>query len=325
DSSLSSTLTAQHAIGSVGTFAVTLQVQDSHALTNIASHAVSVTTLGTGGAGAPPGFGLLDPSVLQAHGPIYIGSNADFTSANGVRSGTGTIADPYIISNWFIDGDLYSTNQVMLWIESTNAYAVVQNVRIANLVGTNQWEAFQVGHWPAILTTQHVTFRHNAVENAQHATGIFSESSVGTLVGWNLVYQDYPGAKSAGTDWARGIMIESYANGMIIVGNVIHTIHWGIQVGSDQAIVASITITAADYGVYVLDPAQWPGVSTVGDTIFDTTYSSVANAGIRIPANFQGTVVDVGPGSRTADLTPVTFVTSTAATRIAFAWSGRNL
>src|SRR5216117_3235274 len=105
----------------------------------------------------------------------------------------------------------------------------------------------------------------------------------------------------------------------------IHTIHWGIQVGSDQAIVASNTITAADYGVYVLDPAQWPGVSAVGDTIFDTTYSSVANAGVRIPANFQGTVVDVGPGSRTADLTPVTFVTSTAATRIAFAWSGRNL
>src|SRR5256886_11265783 len=120
-------------------------------------------------------------------------------------------------------------------------------------------------------------------------------------------------------------MIESYADGTIIIGNVIHTIHWGIQVGSDQAIVASNTIAAADYGIYVLDPAQWPGVSTVGDTIFDTTYASVATAGIRIPANFQGTVVDVGPGSRTSDLTPVTFVTSTAATRIAFGWSGRNL
>src|SRR2546427_899491 len=413
DTSLSSTLTAQHAFGTVGTYAVTLQIQDSHALTNIVSHAVSVTTLGSGGAGAPPGFGLLDPTVLQPHGPIYIGSNVDFTAANGVRSGTGTITDPYVISNWFIDGNLYSTTQVMFWIESTNAYVVVQNVRVANLVGTNQWEAFQVGHWPAILTTQHVTFRDNAVENAQHAYGfgiregstdilveanyvqvdatfewvygietdrnvhgvtitgnyvnahtsgtfhtggiqlgdvhvtdarrttgvvathntvvnataggIFAESAVGTFIGWNLVYQDYPGTKSVGTDWARGIMIESYANGTIIIGNVIHTIHWGIQVGSDQAIVASNTITAADYGIYVLDPAQWPGVSTVGDTIFDTTYSSVATAGIRSPATFQGTVVDVGPGSHTADLTPVTFVTSTAATRITFAWSGRNL
>src|SRR5207247_10819127 len=108
----------------------TLPIPDSPALTNIVSHVVSVTTRGAAGAAAPPGFGLLDPAVLQAHGPIYIGSNADFTSANGVRSGTGTIADPYIISTWFIDGNLSSTTQVMFWIESTNAYAVVQNVRI---------------------------------------------------------------------------------------------------------------------------------------------------------------------------------------------------
>src|SRR5207249_10616649 len=109
NTSLSSTLTAQHAFGTVGTYAVTLQIQDSHALTNIVSHAVSCTTLGGAGAGAPPGFGLLDPSVLQPHGPIYIGSNADFTSANGGRSGTGTIADPHTISHWSIDGNLYST------------------------------------------------------------------------------------------------------------------------------------------------------------------------------------------------------------------------
>ena len=413
DTSLSSTLTAQHAFGTAGSYAVTLQIQDSHALTNIVSHAVSVTALGGGGAGAPPGFGLLDPTVLQPHGPIYIGANAAFTAANGVRSGTGTIADPYVISNWFIDGNLYSTSQVMVWIESTDAYVVVQNVRISNLVGANQWEAFQLGHWPAIITTQHVTFRHNSVENARHAygfgiregstdilleanyiqldanfewvhgietdrnvhavtitgnyvnaytsgtfhtagiqlgdvhvtdarrttgvvathntivnatgAGIFVESAVGTYVAWNLVYQDYPGAKSVGPDYARGIMIESYANGTIIIGNVIHTIHWGIQVGSDQAIVASNTITGVDYAIYVLDTAQWPGVSTVGDTIFATTYSGVVSAGIRLPANFQGTVVDVGPGSRGADLTPVTLVTSPAATRISFAWSGATL
>src|SRR2546427_1010816 len=413
DTTFSSALTAQHAFGPAGTYAATLQIQDSHALTNIVSHPVSVTALGGGGAGAPPGFGLLDPTILQAHGPIYIGSNAGFTSANGVRSGTGTVADPYIISDWFIDGNLYTTTQAMLWIESTNAYVVVQNVRISNLAGTNQWEAFQIGQWPEILTTQHVTLRHNSVENAQHAygfgiregstdilveanyvqlntnvewvngietdrnvhgvtitgnyvnaytsgafhsvgiqlgdvhvtdarrttnvvathntivnataAGIVAESAVGTVIAWNLVYQDYPGVKSVGLDLPRGIMIESYANGTAIVGNEIHTVHWGIQVGSDQAIVASNRITSVDYGIYVLDTAQWPGVSTVGDTIFDTTYSSVVNAGIRLPANFQGTVVDVGPGIRAANLSPVTFITSIAASRIAFSWTGTAL
>src|SRR5437773_2954132 len=72
--------------------------------------------------------------------------------------------------------------------------------------------------------TTNVVATHNTVVNAT-ASGIFAESSVGTFIGWNLVYQDYPGTKSAGTDWPRGLMIESYANGTVIVGNVIHTIH----------------------------------------------------------------------------------------------------
>src|SRR5207244_12277326 len=109
-------------------------------------------------------------------------------------------------------------------------------------------------HVTAARPTTNVVATHNTVVSAT-ASGIFVESSVGTFIGWNLVYQDYPGTKSAGTDSARGIMIESYANGTVIVVNVIHTIHWGIQTGSDLAIVASNTLTAADYGVYRLDPA----------------------------------------------------------------------
>src|SRR5207244_359194 len=200
-----------------GTYAATLQIQDSHALTNIVSHPVSVTALGGGGAGAPPGFGLLDPTILQAHGPIYIGSNAGFTSANGVRSGTGTVADPYIISDWFIDGNLYTTTQAMLWIESTNAYVVVQNVRISNLAGTNQWEAFQIGHWPAILTTQHVTLRHNAVENAQHAYGFgIREGSTDILVDANYVQLD------ATFEWVYGIETDRNVHGVTITGNYVN-------------------------------------------------------------------------------------------------------
>src|SRR5207245_8234142 len=124
---------------------------------------ISVFASGGGGVGAPPGYGLTDPSILQAHGPIYIGSDAQFTAANGVRSGTGTITDPYIISNWFIDGNLYAGSQAMVWIEGTSSYVAIQNVRISNLVGTNQSEAFKLGHWPETISTQHVTMRHTDV------------------------------------------------------------------------------------------------------------------------------------------------------------------
>src|SRR2546425_388994 len=324
DTSLSSTLTAQHAFGASGTYTVMLQIQDSNGFSDTDSKAISVFASGGGGVGAPPGYGLTDPTLLQAHGPIYIGSDAQFTAANGVRSGTGTIADPYIISNWFIDGNLYASSQAMLWIEGTSSYVVIENVRISNLLGTNQWEAFQLGHWPATISTQHVTIRHNEVVNAT-AGGIISESSVGTIIGWNLVYMDYPGSKSIAVDYPRGIETEWFSNGTLVIGNVIHTFHWGIQVGSDQGVIASNTISDVDFAIYVLDNAAWPGISTAADTVYDTTYSSVAITPIRLPTGFQGTVVDLGPGIKKTDLTPVLFVTSPAATSATFDWSRTSL
>ncbi|MDI6917068.1 MAG: hypothetical protein QMC80_04655, partial [Thermoplasmatales archaeon] len=41
--------------------------------------------------------------ALGSHNPIRIWSNSDFTSENGVSSGSGTEADPYIIEGWDID------------------------------------------------------------------------------------------------------------------------------------------------------------------------------------------------------------------------------
>src|SRR5206468_2199448 len=164
----------------------------------------------------------------------------------------------------------------------------------------------------------------NTVANATGG-GIISESSVGTIVGWNLVYMDYPGSKSVAVDYPRGIETEWFSNGTLVVGNVVHTFHWGIQVGSDGGVIASNTITDVDYAIYVLDNAAWPGISSAAETIYDTTYSSVAVAPIRLPTGFQGTVVDLGPGITRTDLSPVTFVTSPAATSAAFAWSGSTL
>ena len=52
------------------------------------------------------------------HGAITISSNADFTAANGMTSGTGTSTDPYIISGWEISAG--STNAIS--IAGTTSY-----------------------------------------------------------------------------------------------------------------------------------------------------------------------------------------------------------
>src|SRR5207302_6280945 len=152
-----------------------------------------------------------------------------------------------------VDANYVQLDATFEWVygietdRNVHAVTITGNYVNAHTSGLFHTGGIQLGdvHVTDARRTTGVVATHNTVVNAT-ASGISAESSVGTFIGWNLVYQDYPGTKSAGTDWARGIMIESYANGTIIVGNVIHTIHWGIQVGSDQAIVASNTITAAD-------------------------------------------------------------------------------
>lgn len=58
-------------------------------------------------------------------GPIAIRSDSDFTSANGVVSGNGTEANPYIISNWSISGAGVALN-----IYGTTNYFVVRDMSI---------------------------------------------------------------------------------------------------------------------------------------------------------------------------------------------------
>ncbi len=58
------------------------------------------------------------------HAPIYIGSDSDFTVANGVVSGSGTADDPYIISGWAIDAP---SADYGIYIDHTKSYFVIRN------------------------------------------------------------------------------------------------------------------------------------------------------------------------------------------------------
>src|SRR6267378_773460 len=78
----------------------------------------------------------------------------------------------------------------------------------------------------------------NTVVNAT-AGGIISESSWGTIVRRNLVFMNYPGPKSVAEDYPRGIETEKGSNKTVVAENVIHTFHWGIQVGSEGGSIYS--------------------------------------------------------------------------------------
>ncbi|MCK4615121.1 MAG: right-handed parallel beta-helix repeat-containing protein, partial [Thermoplasmata archaeon] len=58
---------------------------------------------------------------LERHSPIVIDGNGDFTPANGVRGGTGTEGDPYIIERWNIS----SNDSDAISISNTDSYVIV--------------------------------------------------------------------------------------------------------------------------------------------------------------------------------------------------------
>ena len=77
--------------------------------------------------------GLANPLALQPHPPIHITKDAGFNAANGTRSGSGTAADPYIISDWLFDGSLYPNSTAMMWLENTDKHVIVRNCQVIHL------------------------------------------------------------------------------------------------------------------------------------------------------------------------------------------------
>lgn len=238
----------------------------------------SAPGLAAGTRGAPPGYGLIDASRLQPHGPIYIGATADFTLANGVRQGIGTRDNPFVIRDWIIDGNLYPTLANMITIMATDRYVVLENIKITNLDGANQWSGIKIGeYWalnpdnPVLFTTKAVTIRHNEIQG-RHAYGIWiNEDSWDIRIEANLVSVD------ANRDWVYGIGLQRNVHNSTIYGNYVEVhstlgkLTVGIQVGDyevvpDRAVTGVVieknTVTNATAGAIVSD-------DTIGTIIKD--------------------------------------------------------
>jgi len=71
-------------------------------------------------------------SDLQPHVPIHIEGNDGFTPENGVRGGTGTSDDPYVIGEWSILSERVSGNSVEggVIILNTNRFFIIRNCLI---------------------------------------------------------------------------------------------------------------------------------------------------------------------------------------------------
>lgn len=90
--------------------------------------AILLSALASGtGSSANPLTPMIHYPAFIDHEPIEIGSDEDFTEENGVRSGSGTLGDPYRIESLVIVVDGITT---AVRIHDTSAYFSVGNVKI---------------------------------------------------------------------------------------------------------------------------------------------------------------------------------------------------
>jgi len=129
-----------------------------------------------------------------SHAPIYIGSNADFTSANGVTGGMGTAANPYIIEGWDID----ASTTWGIDIENVDAYFVVRGCYIHD--GASHYDGIDL-----VSCANGVLDSNNCTNNYD---GIYIESSSGITVRNN----------SCNSNEMNGIDVE-YSSGILIEDN----------------------------------------------------------------------------------------------------------
>ena len=99
-----------------------------------------------------------------SRGPIVIDSDAAFTSANGVVSGTGTEADPYVIGGW----DIAGPTDPAISIQATRAWFVIRNV---TTIRGDYYEGYRGGG-----------IRLLDVQNARIESVILQGTNVGVLV-----------------------------------------------------------------------------------------------------------------------------------------------
>lgn len=66
---------------------------------------------------------------LETHDPVVISQDADFLVCDAVRSGDGTPANPYVISDWEIN----ASTETGITISSTEACFIIRNVTLSSI------------------------------------------------------------------------------------------------------------------------------------------------------------------------------------------------
>ena len=274
----------------------------------LSARALVVLGLFLGAMAAAPAFAPASPFPVAytAHAPIMIIGNAAFTAANGVVSGSGTPADPYIIAGWSIN----ASGAVGIAVENTSApfvirgvdvhggaiggYAGIQFLNVANgiletSVLSNNSQGF-LGEHATNIGIINSTFENDAIEISSSSVFSITDSNVSFLGSqWGnfgvKLLNVTQGTIARNTMWnvAAGVYAISYTGTSgsnlkttTIDSNVIHTLQYGILAnGSFDLKVVRNDFVATNLPNYYIGVAIW-GTGSSGVVIAQNNITNFA-------------------------------------------------
>jgi len=186
---------------------------------------------------------------------ILIEGNDNFTAANGVISGSGTLEDPYIIENWVISAE----NAHGIWIRNTTSYFIIRNCLVEN--GDIHWH--DGIHLDNVVNGR---IENNTCENNRH--GIYlSYSSNNTLTDSALKGNE------------RGVQF-SNSNNNNVENCVIENNKWrGIAL--EESVNNTITNCVVENSFRGIE-LYWSDNNTIADCVVENNYNQcgilIANA-----------------------------------------------
>lgn len=212
DTAFSSTLDSSHTYAVEGNYTVRLEVQDSGGLTGISTQDIVVSN--------------------NARNVIYIYSDSDFTNPNsttGVTWGSGTEADPYIISGWVI--------------EASEDYGIIIEYTTVHFIIRDCWVLFGGFEFSGIYLYQ--------IQNGKVETCVADRDNFGIAIYYGESVE-MTGC-NVSNNYERGIYSYGSNDTRIIGNNASLNGYSGIHMqDTENSLISNNTVNnRSDYGIYL--------------------------------------------------------------------------
>ena len=214
---------------------------------------------------------ILPRPAFTSHSPILIEGDSGFTPANGVTGGSGTAADPYLISGW----DIGASSTIGIRIRNTTAYVAIRGVHISS-------NPIWTGAGIYLTNVHHARTENSTIEYNSVGYQAISSTDLG-IANCTLHFND----ETVSLALTNHVSVEANA----IDSNGIEA---GVAARNGQDIVVGNNSFLRNiWAVSVLDSRD---VLVQGNVVRDNTGESIvlsASSGLRVENN---TLIDVASG-----------------------------